>query len=217
MCDPLTIAGIALTVGSTAANTIAANQVNAAREDVLAAERIRQRGLDQEADTINAQSQDRYKDFGTQQDAKAASLADLYTGQNVTPPSAGMLPTSMSDLVVNEQARQGEKAQAFTDQQGEGLARLRAFGDLLGGISLKQGRDAGQIGQIGGFKQGSSAVVPYELDQANRAGDGLRTFADILGGLGSIGTTAGLSGANIGKILTGKTLFEGTPLKLGIA
>lgn len=44
MCDPITIAGIALTAGSTIANTIAANRVQRARDDALAAERIRQRG-----------------------------------------------------------------------------------------------------------------------------------------------------------------------------
>ena len=40
MCDPITIAGIALTVGSTVANTIAQNKVQAARNNAMAAERI---------------------------------------------------------------------------------------------------------------------------------------------------------------------------------
>lgn len=198
MCDPLTIAGIAMTVGSTAANTIAQNQVKAARNDALAAERTRQGTLDREADALNLQSRDRYNNFDGQQEAKAQSLGEYFAGQQTAEPSAeAAIPTTASNVTVAEEAKQRNKARDFTDASGAALGQLRAFGDVLGGISREQARDASLIGQIGGFKQGSSGVLPYELDQASQAGAGMKLFGDLLGGGGSIATGAGLSGKGI--------------------
>lgn len=198
MCDPLTIAGLALTAGSTVANYAANQQIEAARNDALAAERIRQNTLNQEADALNLTSQNRYQDFVGQQEAKSAELGDYFAGQSVPEPEVGSgLPSSSSSIVVQEEDRQRDKARDFTDRTGKALGELRSFGDLLGSVSRGQARDASLIGQIGGFKMGSSNVVPYELDEAGRAGDGMKLFGDILGGLGSVGTMAGLSGGNL--------------------
>lgn len=200
MCDPLTIAGIALTAGSTVANTIGQNQVANARNDALEAERIRQNAFDQEAQALNAQSQDRYQDFGDQQDQKSQELGDYFAGQQIEnqaaageQAAASAVPTSSSNITVREEAKQRGAASQFTDQQGRALGELRAFGDLLGGIGREQARDASLIGQIGGFKQGSSAVLPYELDAAASAGQGAKTFGDILGLAGTAATGYGVS------------------------
>ncbi len=196
MCDPLTIAGVALTAGSTVANSMAASKVARAREDAMAAERIRQNGLDREAQALNVQSQDRYQDFSGQEEKAATKLADYFTGQQVAEPSAeAALPTSASNVVVAEEQKQRAKARDFTDKTGTALGRLRAFGDVLGENSRLQARDASQIGQIGGFKRGSSNVMAYELDAANQKGNGLKLFGDVLGGLGGLSLNAGLSGA----------------------
>lgn len=198
MCDPLTIAGLALTAGSTVATYSANQQVEAARNDALAAERIRQNTLNRESDAINLTSQDRYQDFEGQQEAAATQLGDYFTEQSVPEPEVGSaLPSSTSNIVVQEEARQRGQARDFTNRTGAALGELRAFGDVLGGISRDQARDASLIGQIGGFKAGSSGVLPFELDEANSAGDGMKLFGDILGGLGSISTGAGLSGASL--------------------
>ena len=200
MCDPITIAGLALTAGSTVANSIGQSQVAAARNDALEAERIRQRALDQEAQALNTQSQDRYKDFSGQQDQKAQELGDYFAGQQIEgqaaageQAAAAALPTSASNITVREEAKQRSAASQFTDQQGRALGELRAFGDLLGGIGRDQARDASLIGQIGGFKQGSSAVLPYELDAAASAGKGAQTLGDILGLAGMAATGYGVS------------------------
>lgn len=198
MCDPLTIAGLALTAGATVANTVANNQVQAARNDALAAERIRQDALNREAEAINATSQDRYDDFEGQQAQEAVKLGDYFAGQTTEEPTtAEALPTSTSNITVQEEAKQRGKARQFTDASGQALGELRSFGDLLGGIGRLQARDANLVGQIGSFKQGSSGIVPYELEQAGQAGDGMKLFGDLLGGAGSVATTAGLSGGNL--------------------
>lgn len=199
MCDPLIIAGLALTAGSAVVNTIAAGDDTRARDAVLAAERIRQNTFDQETAALNTQSQDRFVGFEPQMAEKATSLGD-YLASRVGPstdPNASVpsvLPSSSSGVVNTERDKQTGEAQAFVDQQTGALAGLRSFGDLLGDISLKQGRDARQIGTVGGFKRGSQNVVPLELNEASKAGDNMRLFADILGGAGSATTSYGIGG-----------------------
>lgn len=206
MCDPVTIAGIALTGASTVANTIAQGKVQRARDDAMAAERIRQNKFDQEADALNVQSRERYDDFGGQQDDKAAELGQYFKDQKIEAADANAaavaeqtIPQSGSALTVREEQKQRGKATAFADQQGEALGNLRAFGDLLGGISREQARDATTIGQIGGFKRGSSNVLPLELEAANSKGNGIKLFGDLLGLGGSLALNKGLGGSYVGS------------------
>lgn len=199
MCDPLTIAGAALLAGSTVANQIGANRVARARDNAMAAERIRQGGLDDQAFALNEQSQDRYQDFGDQQADRAGELGQYFTDQqieadnNASAVAEQVIPQSGSNVVVAEEAKKRGEARAYANQQGEALGNLRSFGDLLGGIGREQARDAGQIGQIAGFKRGSANVLPFELEAANSAGSTAQMFGDILGLGGSVALGAGLS------------------------
>lgn len=197
MCDPITLSGLALTVGSTVANTTAANKAANAREDVLAAERIRQGGLDKQAEALNTQSQDRYQDVEGQQQAKARDLSDFFTGPATAgaanDAAAAVMPSDTSDVTVREMQKQTDAAQDFTGRQAASLANLRSFGDMLGDTARLQARDASQIGQIGGFKRGSSDITPLELDAASQKGAGLRFLGDLLGGAGSLATGYGLT------------------------
>jgi hypothetical protein len=198
MCDPVTIAGIALSAASVVTSQVAAGEQTRARDSVLAAERIRQNQFDQQAQALNQHSQDSYVNFVPQQEAKAASLGDTLA-QRVNDPNsgaAGVLPSSTSSVVNQETAKQEGNAQGYVDQQTGATAKLRSFGDLLGEKSLLQGRDASQVAQIGGFKQGSAGVVPLELDNASHAGDNWNLLADILGGGGQVATSAGINGGS---------------------
>lgn len=198
MCDPITIAGIALTAGSAVVNSMAAGADARARDSVLAAERIRQNRYDQETTALNTTSQDRYVGFEPQMTERAGNVGDYLSTQlpdpNADTPSA--LPSSQSGVVNQEREGQMDEAQGFVDQQTGALSDLRSFGDLLGSISLLQGRDAAQIGSIGGFKRGSQNVVPLELNEAGKAGDNSRLMADIMGGVGSIATGYGINGGS---------------------
>lgn len=212
MCEPLMIASAALTAGSMAANQMAQNSVNKARNGAMEAERIRQNRLQQEANALNTQSQDRYKDFQGQEDQRSSQLGDYFKEQiQDIPQQSGpteTVPTSANNIVVNEQNKQGAKAKAYSTQQANALGDLRAFGDLLGETSRLQGRDAAQIGTLGGFMKGSQGVLPLELEAANNKGGGFKTFGDLLS-LGST-ITGGLAGQaqmeNIAK--GGDTLFS---------
>ncbi|WP_439626486.1 hypothetical protein [Shinella sp.] len=207
MCDPATIAGIALTAGSTVVNNVAQKKVQNARDDAMAAERIRQQGLDKEAAALNTKSQDRYEDFESQQTEKSGQLAEYFTGQEVAEPSAeAAIPTSSSNITVAEEAKQRGQAKAFTDRTGQALGELRSFGDLMGDASRRQARDATAIDQIGGFKRGSSGVLSYELDDASRAGDGLKLFGDFLNLGGGVLTSKGLTGPQTYETTLGEHL-----------
>lgn len=195
MCDPLTIGGIILTGASVAANSYAQSQVMDARNSAMEAERIRQQGLDREADALNLQSRQRYQDFDQKQEAKGKELGEMFQA-NQTPatPSPQLMPASSSNIVVAENAKQASAAKDYSNQQAKALGNLRAFGDVLGEDSRLQARDATQIGQIGDFKRGSSNVLQLELQAANEAGGGAGLLGDILGGLGQTGIAKGLQG-----------------------
>lgn len=204
MCDPVTIAGATLTALSTGMNMAADAKVQRARDDAMAAESIRQRGFDKETSVLNDQSRDRFEGIEGQTEQRAGDLASQFQQPLAPTEQAGsILPSGGSDIVVNEEAKQRGEARDFTDQQGAALGDLRSFGDLLGGINREFARDAGEIGQIGGFKRGSSGVLGLELEDANSKGAGLRLLGDLTGAAGNIGVSAGLGGAKLPNIFGG--------------
>lgn len=200
MCNPAMAIGAAMMVGSMAANQQAQNKVDKARSGAREAERIRQQGYDDEASALNTQSQDRYREFEGQQDEKTESLADMYqtAGDSTAaaPAAQSVIPSGGSGNVTvqKEREKQQSLADAYGTQQNQALAALRSFGDLLGGIGREQSRDANQIGVVNSFKQGSSSVLPYELEAANAKGNSLRTLGSVLG----MGGSALMSGGSYG-------------------
>lgn len=196
MCDPLVISGIALSVGSTVANYAASSAVESARNEAIAVERQLQKQFDKETFGINDSAQTRYTGFEGNMANKQQQIGDYLASQTVAEPGAdAALPSSSSNIAVREEAKQRGKARQETDANAENLARLRSFGDLLGEFGRSDARDAGSIAQIGGFKVGSSNILPFELEEAQRAGDGMKLLGDILGLGGTVATGAGLSGA----------------------
>lgn len=211
MCTPLAIGGLVLTGASIAANQVAQSNVSSARNDALEAERVRQAGFDKQAQAVNTGAQDRYKDFGAQQDTKAQSLASFYKDQtaNTAAATPQAAPPSSSNITIQEQAKQQGKSADYSNQQADALGNLQAFGNLFGDIGRSQARDATTLGQIGDFKKGSSGVLPYELEAANGAGGTMGFLGDVLGGLGQAGVSAGLAGSFGGA--GAKPLISGLP------
>ncbi|MGO3928143.1 hypothetical protein [Rhodopseudomonas pseudopalustris] len=194
---PLLLAGAG--AGSTLLSSMfagtAQDEVNNARLGVNSAERARQQALDMEASGINSGALNRYAGFGTLLADRATKLSDMYRsavgGGTALPGTA--LPASSSDVVNREIDNKQAIAQAFGLQQGDARGKLQSFGDLLGTISRSQARDAGTLGQIGGYKKGSAGVQALELDAAGHAGDSNKLLADLFGGFGKAGLNAGLS------------------------
>lgn len=227
MCDPITIAGLVLSAGSVAANKIANDQVASARNDAMQAERMRQSNLDREAKSLNDQTQQKFGDFTKDKQASSQALGDYFktnvpaTADPGAPNTAAgaTMPVTSNDVVTREIGNKAADARAYSDQQGAALGDLRSFGDVLGADIREQAKTAALVGQLGGFKQGSSNVLGYELEDANNAGGGLRTLGDVLGGASSIAGAAGASGKTLGDIFHGgagalpKTVAAGTVIK----
>lgn len=203
MCDPLTIAGAALAVGGAAANSIASSQVESATNRALVAERARQQQLRSEAAALQESSRKQYDGFDQSQAQRAQELGS-YLQQNLQQPQAAPAtaeaPATSSNITTQEETRQREKAGTYSAGQATALGNLRSFGDILGTFSRQQARDAGAIGQIGGFMQGSSGVLPLELDAAAQAGNGMKTLGALASGAGKLSLGAGLSGSGPASI-----------------
>lgn len=192
MCDPVTIAGMALTGASIAANSSAQGDVNRARDRAITGERGNQASLDEEIASLNAGSQDRYTDFGAKEDAKTGSLADFFGGLSEPGHAASVMPASHSTVTNEAIDKEMAAASAYGTQQDQSLAKLRSFGDVLGDIGRDQARDATQIGELGSFKRGSAGVNSLELNAANEAGGKKRLLGDVLALVGSTALKAGI-------------------------
>lgn len=218
MCDPLTIAGIAASAAGAAANYKALGDVAAARSGVLTAERQRQAGLDSEAAGVNSSSLGRFSNFGGDTESRAAALTDMYKNPNGTTvtPTPNLMPASNSEITNRDIASKSGIAKDYTNQQADALGRVRAFGDVLATDNRGLARDAITLGQIGGFKKGSSDATAYELDNANNAGNDAAFLGNVLGGVGKIGITAGLSGgsAKLASMFGSAPQVAGAPLNI---
>lgn len=199
MCDPMTIAGIALSAGSAVANNAAANQQSRAQAAAMSAERTRQGALDDEARGVNQRAQNRFEDVEGQQERKSGELSDEFSGEanrGAEVISAAMPQTSSNITLMNDESERG-RATDYANQQGEAMAQMRSFADLFGGMGRGMAQDGSEIGMLGGFKRGSQGALPFELEAAAQKGGGLRGLADIMGGVGGIATNAGLSGKSM--------------------
>jgi len=206
MCDPVT-ASIALTVAGTASQAAAANQAKKAMQGAQSAERIRQKGYQDESSAVQAGSEKRMskasQDKG-QADAEASRNAD-YAAAN----AAAQAPTateganlagdqSANAIIASENARASQNALGYAGQQGNAKAALQGFGDLQLGNALANARAMEQQRQLGNFMQGSSGVLGLEMEDASHKGDSLKTLGQVLSTAGSIagmGAGAGWWGA----------------------
>ena len=195
MCDPMTIAGVAMTAGSIGLNTMAASRTAKAQGVAMQRQLAGQQQLDAEAQAVNQQSLARYGGFAQGQEGRANELSSFY-GSNRAPINAGAgLPTSSNVAIQNEVAKQQSAADAYGAQQDAALGKLRSFGDYLAQQNRGQARDASLIGQIGSFKTGLASTLGYDLQAASMKGQGLQTAGSLLGALGSSLTRGGLTGS----------------------
>lgn len=181
------------TGGSILANSMGARQADRATASAMAAERLRQKRLDEEAYALNNAGRDRYSDFQGKQEDRKVDLTDEYNAALDSAPArpVAALPQSSSNLVVSNDASEAGKARAEAEDNSARRGALGSFGDLFGDISREQGRDAGVLGMIGGFKRGSQGVLPLELEAAAQKGKGWMMLGDLL----SMGAGLAMPGA----------------------
>jgi hypothetical protein len=228
MCDPIT-ASIALTVAGTAAQAAGQNRARKAMQGAQSAERIRQKGLQDQSEAVLKASEARgskASQDNEQAAAEASRKADyaaateaaqapvVATGDNI----AG--DQTANSIIQNEQAAKSAQSLGYAGQQGNAKAALQGFSDLQLGNALANARANEQQRVLGNFMRGSSDVLGLEMQAAAQKGESLKTLGTLLnagGMIAGMGAGAGWFGgtpsqaANIGTVAT-QTLKPGLTL-----
>lgn len=191
---------IASQIASVYARRQAENAVRSKREAALAAERQRQAAYQQQANQALERSMAQLTPMSQQQAVQSGIDTRVAASERRARPAdaaiasgeyAGISPTAPT--VVKEAA-----ARAIYNALGQGrdytrtLAGIKGFGDAQLGTRIGLGRTGQDLGRISRASQGSAAIVPYELDGAQSAGQGWRTAHDIFGGMSDIGQLVGM-------------------------
>jgi len=199
MCDPVSLAitSLVATGAGTAMQAAGARKSRKAMDAAANAERLRQRGYQQEADALFAESlskQNAEQQMKGMSDAEATRLATTQSAQQAAPvvgiPTQGETPT----VVADETSARVGTGNAQAAQDAATRAAMASFGDLQLGNALMNTRYGQQQGQIGRNMQGSAGVLGIEMDAASRRGDSLKGIGSLLNAGGQI---AGL-GAGMG-------------------
>ncbi len=200
MCDPLSIAGVALTLGSTFLSSRAASKVERSRNTAINTETNRQEELQKRAQATLLQNTKKFTPENVNQgiqaaeDARTERLQGNVTGGD-TLADVNFGP-STPNIVREDAARRVNEGLASGKEFAGELAGLGAFGEQQFGTRLDLSRLAESMGAIGTESRNSSAILPLELNKANRAGDNLTGFADVAGGLGSVANFGSALGVN---------------------
>lgn len=204
MCDPLTIGGIGLTGLSSIAHMQGETERAGERDRVQRAERVRQRGFEQESQGLFDQALNRVDK--TRQDADTKSAEDKRTGDvtrqletTATPvdPSEATQPQDTS-VVKSSNARELLKALNVGKTRAQRSAAVNAYGDNNLGVGFDLSRFGVRQVQLGNASQRSASLLPLELQEANTKGAGWDTLGTALGVGGQIAGTAGAFGKGPG-------------------
>lgn len=188
------------------------NQANQIRADALA-----------RSNAINEQARNRYANFTGDMAAAGKDLGSYFSSaaQSGAPsPGVVAVPTiggPDSPAVAAERAKQMGLAKAFTDQQGAALGNLRSFDTTMGTANRNVGRDAQllernltQAGQA--LDQNLMAqrnvmnLLPQQMADAQNAGSGWGTVADLMRGGGKVALGYGMQQPGTGYF-KGGSLF----------
>lgn len=202
MCDPLTIASMAVSAGTTmyqnqqqaknmarmAEARNSATEDNFRRQDVLRSESKQQFG-----DVLNKFSPGEQAGREAAAGTRRASLTEAAIPQNN--PYAGV-STRAPSIVQNEVKRQVGEAGMRAGQQAGAGAKLASFGDVLLNNNIDLGRAQGQIRQTSDFSRGVAHLLPLEqnaaMNNAYKAPGGLSNLVKLAATGGTLAGAAGL-------------------------
>lgn len=217
MCGPF--AALALLAGGSIAKYIGDTQAQHAQQAAQDAERARQQQLTQRQQQAFQESVTKANSLADP-NAETAAVDKRNTALQaaLTPASAqaDFLPGSSSapQLVQDAGARTAADTHAYSSNLAQALARLSGTGDQLLTTNIGIGRDAGAIGQLADFKQGSADVLPAELRAAATKGALLRGLGGIAQSIGGAAAGGGGFGGGGGGIAAGADGVHGLDYSL---
>ena len=198
MCEPLTIASLALSGGSVLAGMAGNAQQQEARDKAINNEATISRGYEDGANnlfqkTLAKVEKPTYDSNVTAEAGKrtAADGALIDSAGNFTP-ATGSAPQEVGQTI----ARAGQNAIARGKQQAKLNADVGASGTVNQKLGIDLGRDGEWQNIFGGNIRRSAALLPGELADANKAGSGWRGISGIMSaGAGATGAIGGAGDA----------------------
>jgi hypothetical protein len=186
MCDPVTTS---LMVASAGASYAGNRKSQKAMEGAVAAESQRQRKFREQqsgildvstknrsaARTKEEMALDAAKANTEANEALAANSADKTDQPTAVAPSAAS-SQNVTDSYSREDARAGARSR---DEIGRKSA-LNAFNNVMSAQAINNTKYAQDSAVLANMSQGSLSVMPYEVQAASKAGDGLKTLSQVL-------------------------------------
>jgi len=222
MCEPMSIAALAATVVGSLVQAQGQRQAVKAQRSVQQAETARQDGYrkesmgywDQAANAASRENQDATLQAKT--DERGQKYAGAVKDFDI---NTDMLFGQQSSPAVVGKTVASEIGQSVEDQRMEGWrkALLDAWGDTTQQNAIGNAHTGSKIDMMGRFSQGSSGVLPMELEAAKQKGAGTRQLGSMLSAAGTVmGMGAGMAGGMMGGAATGPTMMGTTAAKMGV-
>lgn len=194
MCEPLTIASLALSGGSVLAGMAGNAQQQAARDSAINSEATRAATYEGQANNLfqtslsKAQKPNYDKNVSEEATKRTAEDSALIDGAGNFTPVTGSAPQEVGQTI----ARAGQTAIARGKEQAKRNADVGATGTVNQKLGIDLGRDGEWQKIFGGNISRSAALLPLELQDANRAGSGWRGVSSIMSaGAGATGAIGG--------------------------
>ncbi|MBL26156.1 MAG: hypothetical protein CMM50_01200 [Rhodospirillaceae bacterium] len=195
MCDPISIGSALLTVAGSAAQAAGARKAEKARDQAIAAERMRQDEFGRQSeiqfgDALEEHTRDR-------QDEKMGDAMQrrqqAFERVNARRPSAERTPgSSRAPAVIQSEAKsQNARADRRSGAEASAQASLGSWADLLLSGAQARQRAGDQVNAINSFRRGSLDVLPLEVQAAGRRGRGLWNLGELLVSGGELGSRLG--------------------------
>lgn len=199
MCDPISLTALGLTAAGTYGQYRAQKQRNSDMRRMNLAETERQdkyyaeskRYLDENQEVYDRDAVDENMAIASADRQAQYAAADRNAPRaNTTLPGAA---ASGNTVVADAFRRALAGAAAEASARGAAKADMASFSDFMQDAAIQTGRNSGNIGMMGSFSQGSSNVLPLEL---NYAATRPRTSATVGNLLVALGSSMAGSGAN---------------------
>ncbi len=186
MCDPVTTS---LMVASAGASYAGNKKSQKAMEGTVAAEAERQRKFREQQSGIldvstknrsAARTKEEMALDAAKSNTEANAALDANTAEKTDQPTAVAPSAASSQNVTDSYSREDARAGARSRDEVGRKSALNAFNNVMTAQALNNTRYAQDSAVLANMSQGSLAVMPYELQAASKAGEGLQTLSKVL-------------------------------------
>lgn len=186
MCDPVTTS---LMVASAGASYAGNRKSQKAMEGTVAAEAERQRKFREQQSGIldvstknrsAARTKEEMALDAAKSNTEANAALDANTAEKTDQPTAVAPSAASSQNVTDSYSREDARAGARSRDEVGRKSALNAFNNVMTAQALNNTRYAQDSAVLANMSQGSLAVMPYELQAASKAGEGLQTLSKVL-------------------------------------